>query len=131
MIAADTNVVVRLLTHDDEDQYQKAYKFLQRTNVFLPDTVILETEWVLRYAYDFEVDQIAQAIRKLLGLPNVKVAHAARAAQVLDWYEQGLDFADAFHLAASEETDGLRTFDTRFVKRAARLKEQPCPVKQL
>jgi len=53
MIAIDTNIVVRFLTHDDAVQYKKAYKLFNEHDVFIADTVILETEWVLRFAYNF------------------------------------------------------------------------------
>ncbi|MCP5410517.1 MAG: PIN domain-containing protein, partial [Chromatiaceae bacterium] len=52
MIGVDTNVLVRLLTRDDEAQFRKALKLFQQEEIFIPKTVFLETEWVLRYAYD-------------------------------------------------------------------------------
>ncbi len=54
MTAIDTKIVVRFLTHDNEDQYPKAYKLFKDRDVFIADTVILETEWVLRFAYNFD-----------------------------------------------------------------------------
>ena len=53
MIAVDTNIVVRLLTRDEELQFQKALILFQNHDVFIPDTVVLESEWVLPYTYDF------------------------------------------------------------------------------
>ena len=50
MIAIDTNVIVRLITRDNEEQYQKSFKIFHDKNIFIADTVILETEWVLRFA---------------------------------------------------------------------------------
>jgi predicted nucleic-acid-binding protein len=44
MVAVDTNIVVRLLTQDDELQYQKSLNIFQDQDVFIPDTVILEAE---------------------------------------------------------------------------------------
>ena len=44
MIAIDTNIIVRLLTKDDTDQYNKAYNLFNEHDVFIADTVILETE---------------------------------------------------------------------------------------
>ncbi|MFB2977172.1 type II toxin-antitoxin system VapC family toxin [Microseira sp. BLCC-F43] len=69
MIAVDTNIVVRLLTQDDEKQYNKSLKLFQEQDIFIPDTVILETEWVLRFAYKFKPAEICQAFRNLFGLP--------------------------------------------------------------
>lgn len=44
MISVDTNVVVRLLTKDDLEQFQYSLKLFQEKNIFICDTVILETE---------------------------------------------------------------------------------------
>jgi predicted nucleic-acid-binding protein len=96
MIAVDTNVVVRLLTQDDEQQYNKSLKLFQKQDIFIPDTVILETEWALRFAYHFKPDEICEALRNLLGLSNVQFTNGSLMAQVLQWHENGLDFADQF-----------------------------------
>lgn len=49
MIAVDTNIIIRLLTHDDEQQYKKSFAIFNTQEVFISDTVILETEWVLKF----------------------------------------------------------------------------------
>ncbi len=41
MIAVDTNILVRLLTQDDEVQYQKSLKLFQNPEIFISYTVIL------------------------------------------------------------------------------------------
>ena len=128
MIAVDTNVVVRLLTQDDELQYARSIKLFQEQEIFIPDTVILETEWVLRFAYHHKPGEICQGLRSLFGLPNVQIADAGLVAQVLQWYEQGLDFADAFHLAQSQGCSAFFTFDEKFLRRAQGLTE--CAVQQ-
>jgi predicted nucleic-acid-binding protein len=100
MIAIDTNIIIRLMTRDDEEQYQKSLKLFQNKNIFIADTVILETEWVLRFAYKFKSVEICQAFRKVFGLPNVYLTNERLILQIIEWHEKGLDFADAFHLAA-------------------------------
>jgi predicted nucleic-acid-binding protein len=129
MIAVDTNVVVRFLTQDDEPQYQKSLKLFREENIFIPDTVILETEWVLRFAYQFKPKEICQALRNLFGLSNVQLGNASLIEKVLQWHEKGLDFADAIHLAQSQNCDYLYTFDHKFPKRAREI--AGCEVKQL
>ncbi|WP_423809252.1 PIN domain-containing protein [Planktothrix agardhii] len=52
IIAIDTNIIVRFITRDDELQYQQSLELFKNKNIFIPDTVILETEWVLRFAYN-------------------------------------------------------------------------------
>ncbi len=118
MIAVDTNVIVRLLTRDDEQQYNKSLRLFQEQAIFIADTVILETEWVLRFAYQFKPNENCRALSKLFGLPNVQLENVSLMAQVLQWHEQGLDFADAFHLAKSQSCPTLYTFDNKFVKKA-------------
>jgi predicted nucleic-acid-binding protein len=118
MVAVDTNIIVRLLTQDNEFQYQKSREIFQVQDVFIADTVILETEWVLRFAYKFKPAEISQALRKLFGLPNVYLVNASLINQALEWHESGLDFADAFHLAQSQHFPQFYTFDEKFVKRA-------------
>jgi len=56
----DTNLLIRLLTKDDPEQYQKVYALFQQEDIFLIETVLLETELVLRYSYQFEKHQIIQ-----------------------------------------------------------------------
>jgi predicted nucleic-acid-binding protein len=86
----------------------------------LPKTVLLETEWVLRSIYEYEPQQIAAALRRLAGLPNVEIEDPAAAAQALDWYQQDLDFADALHLASKAKAANFLSFDQKLVKRAHR-----------
>lgn len=121
MIAVDTNVIVRLLMKDDEAQYKAAHKLFSAEEIYIADTVILESEWVLRFAYDFGAEEICVAFRKLFGLKNTRLTNAQLVAQVIDWHEAGLDFADAFHLALSQHISTMKTFDDKFIKRAKKL----------
>ncbi len=118
MIAIDTNIVVRFLTHDDAVQYKQAYKLFNEHDIFIADTVILETEWVLRFAYNFDSRQIADALTKLFGLPNIYINHPSLLAQTIAWHLQGLDFADAFHLANSQQCKTFFTFDKKMINAA-------------
>jgi len=114
----DTNILIRLLTKDDLEQYQKVYALFQHEDIFLIETVLLETELVLRYSYQFEKYKIIQSFRQLLSLPNVYVENPQLINNALDWAEQGLDFPDALHLAKSQTESIFLTFDQRFIKRS-------------
>lgn len=118
MIGVDTNIIVRLLTRDDERQFLDAENIFSREQIFIADTVILETEWVLRYAYRFKPEDVGQALTKLLGLANVHINNAEKMHKVLELYDRGVDFADAMHLAASLSCKAFLTFDKAFVSRA-------------
>ncbi len=120
MIGVDTNVLVRLLTGDDPDQAGRAANLFARESIFIPKTVLLETEWVLRYSYKLPPPVVLAAFRSLLGLPQVVVEDSGALVEALARYEDGMDFADALHLAAVREADGFATFDVRLHKRAGR-----------
>jgi len=115
MIAIDTNIIIRLLTRDDVKQYEKAYTLFKKHYVFMGDTVILETEWVLRFAYEFTPTQIAEAfITGLFCLVNVHISQPMVVTQAIGWHQQGMDFADALHLASSQQLKKFYTFDKKF-----------------
>jgi predicted nucleic acid-binding protein len=119
VVAVDTNVLVRLLVGDHPVQHRAACSLFRREKIFIPDTVLLEAEWVLRRAFEFAPAEVCVALRHACGLPNVSLRDAGLVAQVIDWHEAGLDFADAMHLATSGDAT-FRTFDGDFIKRAAR-----------
>ena len=118
MIAVDTNVVVRLLTGDDLVQLERARNLFTTETVFLPKTVVLETEWVLRRLYGLPAKDIALALSTLVALPQVRLEDAAAVIEALDWLSNGLDFADALHLASSRGAERFVTFDRTMVRRA-------------
>jgi predicted nucleic-acid-binding protein len=114
----DTNIIVRLLTGDDPDQSGKARALFKRPDLFIPETVMLESEWVLRHAYDFETPAIHDAFSKLCGLPNVILPNPHRIQTALQWYAEGMDFADALHLSASQGCRTFFSFDRKLVRKA-------------
>lgn len=118
--SVDTNILVRLLTQDDPVQAALARQIFAETAVIhIPVTVFLETEWVLRYSYGFNATEIAEALRKVMALPNVQTAASEALRTALENLAQGLDFADALHLALSPMEAILLTFDRAFVRKAA------------
>lgn len=135
MIALDTNILARFYVEDSADpeadkQRPIARRLLTETHqVFVPLTVILELEWVLRAFYGFATDDYVRVVRHLLGLPNVTVEEWARIADALVWHTNGLDFADALHLLASSDCTEFVSFDDRkFARRADRLGITPVVV---
>jgi predicted nucleic-acid-binding protein len=124
VLTVDTTVVVRLVTNDDPRQAKRAAALFSAHAIGIPLTVVMETEWVLRHAYKLGPHAIARSLRGLLGLPNVTVAQPLEVQRALQLYEQGLDFADALHLAAANGTQGFKTFDERLCEcaRAAGLR---------
>jgi predicted nucleic-acid-binding protein len=128
MLAVDTNVIVRYLTRDDPEQFARASALIRSEDVFICTTVLLECEWVLRGAYRYSRDRIAEALRALGSLPRVTLEDQARAFTALSWFANGMDFADALHLAGTEHCAAFVSFDRALIRRArqyARLPVRP------
>jgi predicted nucleic-acid-binding protein len=120
VIAVDTNVVIRLLTQDDPRQGPRAQSLFRMEEIWLPKTVLLEAEWVLRSLYKFPSGRTVDALQRLVALPNVHVEDAAAVIRALDWAAQGMDFADTLHLASKGASTKFLTWDSNLVKRARR-----------
>lgn len=118
MPALDTNSLVRYLTQDDPIQYPLAKKFIENSSrqqrLFVPTTVILETEWVLRSRYKFDKAKVCLAISQLIDskLLDIENVHAV-AVSVWLYQQNQADFADCLHTAISQFFDEspMVTFD--------------------
>lgn len=110
MIAVDTNVIVRFLVRDDEEQAETVRRRLKlaeekRERLMIPLLVVLETIWVLESAYnktraeildalqamrqmavfEFEADHVIDGLlhdgpENKAGLADILIAQAAKAA---------------------------------------------------
>lgn len=128
MRAIDTNVLVRFLRAEGDDQAQKARAAIVAGDVFIATTVLLETEWVLRGAYSLERVEIVEAFRGLAGLPGVVVEDPPLLARALDLATEGVDLADALHLSRAEGCTAFLSFDRRLRLKAAG--RSPIPVEE-
>lgn len=71
-IIADTNLLVRFLTQDDENQFKKVVDiFIKSRKIIIPINVLCELVWVLSYSYKFKNDFIADRIQKLANNPKL------------------------------------------------------------
>ena len=85
---------------------------------------MLELVWVLE-VNGLAASDIVRGLNLLLGLPNFKPQQADVLRQAMAAYAQGLDFADALHLALSHGSQELSTFDKAFARKAAKLGPLP------
>ena len=129
MIALDTNVLARFYIEERDagarKQHIAAKRIMSQLALFVPRTVVLELEWVMRGGYGYAREEIAGVIEHLLGLPNVTVENWAMVSDATNAYRAGLDFADALHLAAANACESMLSFDKKFSKAAAKLKLRP------
>lgn len=124
MLGIDTNVLVRFLLRDDEAQFQKANKLIQREvtagrGVLVSQLVLLETEWVLRSRYGFSKIQLLEVIASLLDTRDIQLEDEQSVEEAIyQWKEANADFADCL-IAARHRRLGCSataTFDARAVK---------------
>jgi predicted nucleic-acid-binding protein len=125
MIAVDTNVLVRVLVNDHADQAARAMKRLRSDTAWISRTVLLETEWVLRYAYRLDAAAVGRAFEMLLGVATIDVEDRSNVLRALDWHGKGMDFADALHLASSGAARSFVSFDRTLGKIAKKVSAKP------
>ena len=118
MKAVDTNVVLRLVTGDDPAQESVARGLLESSGVFIPLTVVMEAEWVLRSFYRWPRRRIADALIALACIEGVTVERVDSALWAVQRFRAGADLADMIHLLVVEDVDAFATFDAE-VKRHA------------
>lgn len=125
MPGVDTNVLVRWLVEDDDKQTARAQRLFEsaradQTLLFVPSTVVLELEWVLRSRYQFDKETVLGTLNAVLETQELEFQDEAALEQALHVYRQGTaEFADCLHvgMCAAAARTPLLTFD----EKAARL----------
>lgn len=111
----DTNVLIRHLTGDPPEMATRATAALRSgSELLLTDLVAAETVYVLESFYETPQNQVAEAVRSLIGLASVTCVDPALLLRALEVYETDrLDFAEAYLVACAESTDvgSILSFD--------------------
>jgi predicted nucleic-acid-binding protein len=121
----DTNLLARLLVGDDAAQLHRVLALIRAAQeqgrlLFVPITVMLELEWVLRSRYGYDRPSISSAMAHLLETREFKFQSEDALERALHAFNEGkADFADGLHagLCAAASHAPLFTFDAK----AARL----------
>ena len=121
MRAIDTNIVVRLLARDDDDQLRVAENLIGSPFLVLP-TVVLESVWVLRTIYRLSRSELALKLNDLLGNRNAILVSGDALKRAVNDFSIGGDFGDMLHLALAEEAnaESFVTFDQKLSKAGVR-----------
>lgn len=125
MRAIDTNVVVRFLIEDHPDQTRRSKAVMLKGDLYLSLTVCLETEWVMRSAYQITAAVIADKLEEIAGFPGIAVENPEMLAFAIVGFRSGMDFADALHLATASHCTEMLSFDEDFAEKARRLETIP------
>jgi len=124
MIGIDTNVLVRYLVRDDQAQFDKARRLINRElaqgeSVLVSLVVLLETEWVLRSRYELMKAEIIAAFSSLLDAAELTFEDEPSVEQaVYTWRDASAEFADCL-ISARNLGLGCRataTFDGKALK---------------
>ena len=135
MLGLDTNVLARYYVHEGGQaraQEQAARELIERGGpLFVPKTVVLELEWVLRGVYGHPAADVCRVFEHLLALEHIEIEDREAVQTAVGNVKRGLDFADALHHAGSRACDAFVTFDAKgFAGKAKRLAITP-PVRVL
>lgn len=119
MKAIDTNVLVRLITRDDNAQVKKAETFVKQ-GAWVSTLVLTECIWVLEAAYDLNKAQIETVIEMLLNHAQLVLQDADLVEIALERYTKSkkVSFADILILVTANKAGHkpLGTFDKALVK---------------
>ena len=102
MIGIDTNILVRYIVQDDQEQARLATSILEgelseKAQGLVSAVVLCELVWVLRRAYGYEKEQIVEVLRSLMSSSDLMVDRVDDAWRALREYETGsADFSDYY-----------------------------------
>jgi predicted nucleic-acid-binding protein len=124
MPALDTNALVRYIVEDDVAQLAAARRLIRKCvsagqTLFVPVTVTLELEWVLRASFEFAKDEVMEVLSSLFSAAELTFESARALEVALQLYrEASADFADCLHVALAAQAGELPlwTFDKRAAK---------------
>lgn len=124
MGAVDTNVLVRCIIQDDPHQVEAVSCLRQRCareacKLFVPITVLLELEWVLRSCLGFSKTEVIDAMTQVLQAEDLDIDREWAMDDALRLFElSDADLADCMHarIAAWEGKGLFHTFDRRAAK---------------
>ena len=121
MKALDTNVLIRFLVRDNEQQAEIIYRIFKQAEsdkkvLFVPLLVVLETVWVLESVYKISRQEILDSINDLILMPILEFeAQSAIMSFVSSARESKMDLSDLLiaHSARFSGCECVLTFDKR------------------
>ncbi|MGD2091947.1 MAG: PIN domain-containing protein [Candidatus Aminicenantes bacterium] len=102
-IFIDTNILLRYLTGDDPEKYEKCRDLFKRAlekKIFLltSDMVIAELIWTLGSFYKVPKEEIIEKITIIINTPNLKIPNKKLISDILVLFSQkNIDYIDAYN----------------------------------
>lgn len=98
-IAIDTNILVRLLLEDDQEQLKLAHQLIKRHNekgaIFISIIVFLELYWVLGKYYQWSDEKICDALEDILRAKQFHAENDLAVKMAISRCRKNQDFSDA------------------------------------
>ena len=124
MKALDTNILIRFLVQDDEEQANKILQLFSKTeqlnqSLYVPLLVILEVIWVLQSAYNTSRQDIIMAITTLLQMSVLEFENQSTLRKfITSANNHSYDLSDILisHSALAATCETTLTFDKRASK---------------
>jgi predicted nucleic-acid-binding protein len=114
MRAADSNVLVRLITGDNARQAEAAERFIEK-GAWVSILAIAETAWVLKKVYGQSAAEVAAAVDMLINHKDLVLQDSDAVGAALDLFRSrpALGFPDCLmlHLARKAGHLPMGTFD--------------------
>ena len=124
MAALDTNILVCFLVEDDATQLAAARKLIigcvnAGETLYVPVTVSLELEWVLRSSFGLRKEAVVDTLSQLLSSFELTFESEGALEVALTLYGQGgADYSDCLHVALAHVAgeQPMWTFDNAAAK---------------
>jgi predicted nucleic acid-binding protein len=118
---ADANLLIRLVTKQPAEHFQRARAILQRAEtegfqLCVHSLVVAECVYVLEGVYEYSREQLSQDLRTVLAMRVLEVRELGVTLATLEAYAQStLDFVDLFLVELARESgQGVASFDRDF-----------------
>jgi predicted nucleic acid-binding protein len=123
----DTNVIIRLITRDNDDHAQRAHSLFERIEggaqeIYMPEGVLVEIVQVLesRDLYNLPPGEIRDKVGPILRMPAIELDNKRTCLRALDLYADlgRLSFVDALCVAHAQRIEDrtVISFDRDFRK---------------
>ncbi len=109
-VILDTSTLIRFFTNDSPEKAKKVEKLIQEAaEIFIPDVVFPELEYVFDRRYNLPRNKIIEAFRFLAAQNNIKTSpYISEAIKIFE--DSKLDMADSI-IASQSKRGKLASFD--------------------
>ncbi len=119
----DTNVFLRYFLQDNEEQYQKAKKWLNKAkkkkfNLVVFPQVIFEINYVLSNVYGLSKKEVADCLKEIIVTPYLEIIDRGVLLSTINEFRKiNVDLIDIYlHFQAKDKKAKVLTFDKDFNK---------------